>query len=467
MIPMNRVHAVLIAVVLVWLFSLSTHANAPSLEERLQKLEQTAGNTPAISAGDNAWMLASSALVLMMTAPGLILFYGGLVRRKNVLATMMHSLVLMAVMSVLWVVYGYSLAFSEGSPFLGNLNCFFLKGVSTAPNPDYAATIPHQTFMLFQMMFVIITPALISGALAERMKFSAYLLFMILWVTIVYLPLAHMVWGKGGFFNWASGGKIPVLDFAGGTVVHISSGVSALVCAIVLGKRTGFPQEPMTPHSVVLSLMGTGLLWVGWFGFNAGSALGAGELAVSAFAATHFSAAAGALGWMGLEWFLKRKPSVLGAASGMVAGLATITPASGFVTIPSALLIGLLGGMVCYFAVTHLKAKFGYDDSLDVFGVHGMGSTVGMLMLGLLASPAVNPLIATTFKKGDQVVSLAGSGGQVVNQIIGIAVTAALSAVATLVILLVLKATIGLRVTDEEEFVGLDLTQHGERAYND
>jgi ammonium transporter, Amt family len=275
------------------------------------------------------------------------------------------------------------------------------------------------------------------------------------------------VWGKGGFFNWASGGKIPVLDFAGGTVVHISSGVSALVCAIVLGKRTGFPQEPMTPHSVVLSLMGTGLLWVGWFGFNAGSALGAGELAVSAFAATHFSAAAGALGWMGLEWFLKRKPSVLGAASGMVAGLATITPASGFVTIPSALLIGLLGGMVCYFAVTHLKAKFGYDDSLDVFGVHGMGSTVGMLMLGLLASPAVNPLIATTFKKGDQVVSLAGSGGQVVNQIIGIAVTAALSAVATLVILLVLKATVGLRVTDEEEFVGLDLTQHGERAYND
>jgi Amt family ammonium transporter len=468
MIPMNRVHAVLIAVVFVWLFSLSTHAaNAPSLEERLQKLEQTAGNTPAISAGDNAWMLASSALVLMMTAPGLILFYGGLVRRKNVLATMMHSLVLMAVMSVLWVVYGYSLAFSEGSPFLGNLNYFFLKGVSTAPNPDYAGTIPHQTFMLFQMMFVIITPALISGALAERMKFSAYLLFMILWVTIVYLPLAHMVWGKGGFFNWASGGKIPVLDFAGGTVVHISSGVSALVCAIVLGKRTGFPQEPMTPHSVVLSLMGTGLLWVGWFGFNAGSALGAGELAVSAFAATHFSAAAGALGWMGLEWFLKRKPSVLGAASGMVAGLATITPASGFVTIPSALLIGLLGGMVCYFAVTHLKAKFGYDDSLDVFGVHGMGSTVGMLMLGLLASPAVNPLIATTFKKGDQVVSLAGSGGQVVNQIIGIAVTAALSAVATLVILLVLKATVGLRVTDEEEFVGLDLTQHGERAYND
>src|SRR5688500_11921785 len=468
MIPMNRVHAVLIAVVFVWLFSLSTHAaNAPSLEERLQKLEQTAGNTPSISAGDNAWMLASSALVLMMTAPGLILFYGGLVRRKNVLATMMHSLVLMAVMSVLWVVYGYSLAFSEGTPFFGNLDFFFLKGVGTTPNPDYAATIPHQTFMLFQMMFVIITPALISGAIAERMKFSAYLWFMILWVTIVYLPLAHMVWGKGGYFNWASGGKIPVLDFAGGTVVHISSGVSALVCALMLGKRTGFPQEPMMPHNVVLSLIGTGLLWVGWFGFNAGSALGAGEVATSAFAATHFSAAAGALGWMGLEWILKRKPSVLGAASGMVAGLATITPASGFVTIPSALLIGLLGGMICYLAVTQLKAKCGYDDSLDVFGVHGVGSTIGMIMLGLLAAPAVNPLIATTFKRGDQVVSLSGGLGQLGNQFIGIAVTAALSAVATFVILSVLKATIGLRVTTEEEFAGLDITQHGEGAYND
>ena len=464
---MNRLAAVLIALVFSLFFASSHAATISRLEERLAKLEQTAAAAPSINSGDNAWMLASSALVLMMTAPGLILFYGGLVRRKNVLATMMHSLVLMAVMSVLWVVYGYSMAFSEGSPFFGGLSYFFLKGVGTTPNTDYAATIPHQTFMLFQMMFVIITPALISGAVAERMKFSAYLLFMILWVTIVYLPLAHMVWGKGGFFNWALGGKIPVLDFAGGTVVHISSGVSALVCAVVLGRRMGYPQEPMMPHNVVFSLIGTGLLWVGWFGFNAGSALGAGELAVSAFAATHFSAAAGALGWMGLEWFLKRRPSVLGAASGMVAGLATITPASGFVTIPSALLIGLCGGIICYLAVSHLKAKFGYDDSLDVFGVHGVGSTVGMILLGLLASPSVNPLIANTFKKGDQVVSLAGSGGQLVNQLIGIGVTAALSAVATFLILAALKATIGLRVTDEEEFVGLDLTQHGESAYND
>ena len=465
--PMNRLHAVLIVVVFFFLTPLSFAATAPSLEERLQKLEESSASGSAINSGDNAWMLASSALVLMMTAPGLILFYGGLVRRKNVLATMMHSLVLMAVMSVLWVVYGYSMAFSEGNPFFGGMSHFLLKDVGTTPNPDYAATIPHQTFMLFQMMFVIITPALISGAVAERMKFSAYLLFMIFWVTIVYLPLAHMVWGKGGFFNWASGGKIPVLDFAGGMVVHISSGVSALVCAIFLGKRTGFPQEPMMPHNVVFSLIGTGLLWVGWFGFNAGSALGAGELAVSAFAATHFSAAAGAIGWMGLEWFLKRKPSVLGAASGMVAGLATITPASGFVTIPSALLIGLLGGMVCYLAVSQLKAKFGYDDSLDVFGVHGMGSTVGMLMLGLLASPVVNPLIENTFRKGDQVVSLAGGGSQFMNQLVGLGVTALLSAVGTALILAILKATIGLRVTDEEEFVGLDLTQHGERAYND
>jgi Amt family ammonium transporter len=270
----------------------------------------------------------------------LILFYGGLVRSKNVLGTMMHSLVLMAVVSVLWMVYGYSMAFGEGNAFFGNpFQYFMLKGVGAAPNLDYAPTIPHQTFMLFQMMFAIITPALISGAIAERMKFSAYLLFMILWVTIVYFPLAHMVWGKGGLFNWALGGKIPVLDFAGGTVVHISSGVSALVCAVGMGKRSGYPHEPIFPHNVALSLMGTGLLWVGWFGFNAGSALTAGALATSAFAATHFSAAAAALSWMAAEWRLKGRPSVLGAASGMVAGLATITPASGFVTVPAALCI--------------------------------------------------------------------------------------------------------------------------------
>lgn len=438
-----------------------------TLEQRLAKLEAAAASAPAISTGDNAWMLASSALVLMMTAPGLILFYGGLVRRKNVLGTMMHSLILMAVMSVVWMAYGYSVAFGEGNAFCGGGDYLFLNGVGTSPNTDYAATIPHQSFMLFQMMFVIITPALISGAVAERMKFSAYMAFMLLWVTFIYLPLAHMVWGKGGFFNWALGGKIPVLDFAGGTVVHISSGISALVCALFLGKRSGYPSEPMLPHNVVYSLIGTGLLWVGWFGFNAGSAVGGGELATRAFSATHFSAAAGTLGWVILEWLLKGKPSVLGAASGMVAGLATITPASGFVTIPSAMLIGLLGGVGCYLAVTKLKNAFGYDDSLDVFGVHGVGSIIGMLMLGFLASAEVNPLIAGTFQEGGKAVSLVGGMGQFINQLKGVLFTILLAGVGSVIILFIVRAIFGLRINREEEDLGLDLTQHGERAYND
>lgn len=436
----------------------------------MSNITGVADTAPAapISAGDNAWLLASSALVLMMTAPGLILFYGGLVRSKNVLATMMHSLVLMAVVSVLWAVYGYSMAFGEGNAFVGNpFQYFLLRGVGGAPNPYYAATIPQQTFMLFQMMFAIITPALISGAVAERIRFNAYLLFTVLWVTVVYFPLAHMVWGKGGLFNWALGGRIPVLDFAGGTVVHISSGVSALVCAVVLGKRRGYPAEPMPPHNVVLSLIGTGLLWFGWFGFNAGSALNAGELATSAFAATHFSAAAAALSWAGMEWLLKGKPSVLGAASGMVAGLATITPASGFVDVRSALLIGLVAGIVCYLAVTKLKHAWGYDDSLDVFGVHGMGSTIGMLLLGFLACEQVNPLIASTFKVGDKTISLAGGLAQFLNQAKGVLFTVVWAALATFILLKLVQALGGLRVDEEEESLGLDLTQHGERAYND
>ena len=358
-----------------------------TLEARVAQLEAKINAAQAINSGDNAWVLTSAALVLMMTAPGLILFYGGLVRTKNVLGTMMHSLILMGVVSILWVLFGYSMAFGEGNAFCGNpFTHFLLRGVGGTPNADYAATVPEQSFMLFQMMFAIITPALISGAVAERMKFSAYLVFTVLWVTFVYFPLAHMVWGKGGLFNWALDGRVPVLDFAGGMVVHISSGVSALVCALVLGKRLGYPREPMPPHNVVLSLVGTGLLWVGWFGFNAGSAVSAGKLASSAFAATHFSASAAALSWALCEWRQKGRPSVLGAASGMVAGLATITPASGFVSVPSALLIGLAAGAACYFAVSRLKARFGYDDSLDVFGVHCLGSTVGMLMLGFLAN---------------------------------------------------------------------------------
>jgi len=438
------------------------------VESRLAALEAKANAAPGIDNGDNAWLLVSSALVLMMTAPGLILFYGGLVRQKNVLGTMMHSFVLMGVVSVLWVLFGYSMAFGEGNAYCGNpLQHFLLRGVGDAPNPDYGATVPAESFMLFQMMFAIITPALISGAVAERMKFSAWLLFTVLWVTFVYFPLAHMVWGKGGLFNWALGGKIPVLDFAGGTVVHISSGVSALVCALVLGKRLGYPREPMPPHNVVLSLIGAGLLWVGWFGFNAGSAVNAGKLATSAFAATHFSASAAALSWAFCEWWQKGRPSVLGIASGMVAGLATITPASGFVSIPAALVIGLAAGATCYFAVTHLKSRFGYDDSLDVFGVHGVGSTLGMLMLGFLASTLINPAVAVTWKQDGQLVSLAGGAGQFVNQFKGVAFTMLFAGTATFVILKVVNALVGLRISEEDETLGLDLTQHGESAYND
>ncbi|MCP5523897.1 MAG: ammonium transporter [Verrucomicrobiales bacterium] len=422
----------------------------------------------AVDSGDNAWMLVSAAMVLLMTAPGLILFYGGLVRSKNVLSTMMHSLILMSVMSLLWMLFGYSMAFAEGNAFVGNpLTYFLLKDVGTGPNPTYAGTISHQSFMLFQMMFVIITPALISGAVAERIRFKPYVLFMILWATLVYFPLCHMVWGAGGFFNWASGGSVPVLDFAGGTVVHVSSGVSALVLAVLLGKRVGYPAEPMMPHNVVYSLVGTGLLWFGWFGFNAGSALGAGELATSAFAATHFSSAAAALSWTAMETWKNGKPSALGAASGMVAGLATITPASGFVTIPAAVVIGLAGGAVCYLAVSRLKAKLGYDDSLDVFGVHAVGSMTGLLLLGLMASPAVNPAIASTFQRGGQVVSLAGGPGQFGNQIVGVLFTAVLAGVASVILFKGVNAIMPMRVHAEDENLGLDLAEHGERAYND
>lgn len=466
---MKTMHPFLAIIFITFLGGASLSAavgiNALSTDERIAKLE--AAQT-GINSGDNAWMLISCGMVLMMSAPGLILFYGGLVRKKNVLGTMMHTLFLMAFMTLLWMVFGYSMAFAEGNSFFGDpMKYFMLRGVGAEPNSDYAATIPHQTFMLFQMMFAIITPALISGAFAERIKFSAFVVFTGLWATLVYFPLAHMVWGKGGYFNWALGGKVPVLDFAGGTVVHISSGVAALVCACVLGKRLGYPREAIFPHNVVYSLIGTGLLWVGWFGFNAGSAVAAGALATSAFAATHFSAAAGALGWGVTEWMLRGKPSVLGLASGMVAGLATITPASGFVTIQGAFLIGLMGGVFCYFAVAKLKAKLGYDDSLDVFGVHGVGSTVGMLMCGLLASKSVNAAIATTYQVNGQVTSLVGSGSQFKNQLIAVVFTVALSAGVSFVLLKVIDKTIGLRVEQDQEDLGLDLSQHDEKAYND
>ena len=419
----------------------------------------------AQSAGDNAWMLVSTALVLMMTGPGLALFYGGLVRKKNVLGTMMHSFVMMALVTVLWVLFGYSLGFSEGLPFVGGFKYLFLGDVGAAPNADYAATIPHQTFMLFQLMFAIITPALISGAFAERMKFSGMLLFTTLWLVIVYLPMAHMVWGKGGLLNAFLGGSIPTLDFAGGTVVHITSGVSALVCALYLGKRRGYPSEQMKPHSIVLSVIGACMLWVGWFGFNAGSALAASGLATSAFLATHVAAAAATLGWMVAEWMSNGKPTVLGAISGAVAGLVAITPASGFVKPVPALAIGFAAGLVCYFMVTKVKARFGYDDSLDAFGVHGAGGTLGAILTGVFATNAVNDALKDSAGKPLPLGLVDGNVMQLANQAIGVAIAWALAAVGTIVILKVCDMAVGLRVEPEHEQTGLDLAMHGEEGY--
>jgi Amt family ammonium transporter len=419
----------------------------------------------AQSAGDNAWMLVCSALVLMMTGPGLALFYGGLVRKKNVLGTMMQSFIMMAVITVLWAVVGYSLAFGEGNSFIGDLRYLFLNGVGSDPNADYAATIPQQTFMVYQLMFAIITPALITGAFAERMKFSGMLLFLVLWALVVYFPMAHMVWGKGGLLNAFLGGKIPTFDFAGGTVVHITSGVSALVCALYLGRRIGFPHEPMKPHSLVLSFIGACLLWVGWFGFNAGSALGASGLATSAFVATHFGAAAATLGWLVAEWLTMGKPSVLGGISGCVAGLVAITPASGFVRPMSALLIGFSAGIVCYFMVAKVKQKFGYDDSLDAFGVHGAGGTLGALLTGVFATNAVNNALKDG---GGQPLPLGlvdGNGGQIINQLIGSGIAWVLAIVGTLLILKVVDATVGLRMAKENEIQGMDVSLHGEEGY--
>ena len=405
-----------------------------------------------IDKGDTAWMLTSSALVLLMTTPGLALFYGGMVRQKNALATLMQSFIIMAVISIQWVLWGYSLAFGpDKGGIVGGLDWVGLRGVGAEPFDAYSKTIPHQVFMLFQMMFAIITPALITGAFAERKKFSAFLLFTVLWATIVYDPLAHWVWGDGGWLK-----KLGALDFAGGTVVHISSGMSALVCAIVLGRRRGYGHQPMQPHNLPMTVMGAGLLWFGWFGFNAGSALEANGLAASAFTATNTGAAAAALGWMFTEWLTRGKPTVLGAASGAVAGLVAITPASGYVGPLSALVIGAIAGAVCYSAC-NLKSKFGYDDSLDVVGVHGVGGTWGALATGLFASKAIN-------EGGDNGLFF-GNPGQLWIQIVAVLATYALAIVATYVILKVVDAIVGLRVSAEDEVAGLDLSQHSETAY--
>lgn len=437
---------------------------AASTETRLSALEASAKN--AQMAGDNAWMLTSAALVLMMTGPGLALFYGGLVRRKNVLSTMMHSFALMAVVTVLWAFYGYSLSFGEGNPVIGGFGYLFLNGVGAAPNADYAPTIPQQTFMVYQLMFAIITPALISGAFAERIKFSSMLIFTCLWSTIVYFPMAHMVWGKAGLLNAFSGGKFPCFDFAGGTVVHITSGMSALVCALYLGKRVGFPREPMKPHSLTISLIGACLLWVGWFGFNAGSALSASSLATSAFVATHFGAAAAALGWLFAEWVRHGKPSMLGGISGAVAGLVAITPASGFVKPMPALLIGFLAGVFCFYMVTTVKNRFGYDDTLDAFGVHGAGGTLGAILTGVFATNAVNDGLKDSAGKPLPLGLVDGNAGQILNQAIGVVIAIALGIIGTFIILKVVDMIMGVRATAEEEIEGLDLSMHGEEGYN-
>jgi ammonium transporter, Amt family len=444
---------------------------AQSAPDRVARLEAQVAQTQsqvaqAQSSADNAWMLVSAALVLLMTGPGLALFYGGLVRRKNVLSVLMQCLAMMCVITALWAFVSYSLAFDSGSSFIGGLHHIFLHKVGLTPDPDYSATIPLQTFMVYQLMFAIITPALITGAFAERMKFSAMAVFLTLWSIFVYSPMAHMVWGKGGLLNASLGGRFPCLDFAGGTVVHVTSGVSALVCALYLGKRVGYPREAMPPHSVVLSFIGACLLWVGWFGFNAGSALGSEPLATSAFVNTHFGAAAAALTWAAAEWIYRGKPSALGVISGAVAGLVAITPAAGFVQPMSAFAIGAIAGVFCYFMVVKVKSWFGYDDSLDAFGVHGAGGTLGAILTGVFASSAINPIFKDA-KSGAILPSgvIEGNWHQLLNQLMGVLIAWVISIVGTLVLLKLVDLTIGLRVSRDHEVEGLDVTQHGEEGY--
>ena len=407
---------------------------------------------PKVDTGDTAWVLTSAALVLIMTAPGLALFYGGMVRGKNVLGTIIQCFVILALISVQWVLWGYSLAFGpDKGGFIGGLEWFGLRGVGLEPNPDYAATIPHQAFMIFQAMFAVITPALIVGAFAERMKFSSFLIFILLWATFIYDPLAHWVWGVGGWLR-----KLGALDFAGGTVVHISSGFSALAAALIIGRRRGYGVEPMPPHNLPFTVLGASLLWFGWFGFNAGSAVASGSLAVSAFVVTNTATAAAVLSWMFTEWAGRGRPTVLGAATGAVAGLVAITPASGFVGPMSAIIIGIGAGFFCYLACM-VKAKLGYDDSLDVVGVHGIGGTWGALATGLFASKAINPAGADGL--------FFGNPDQLLIQTTAVVATWIFAFGGTAIILGLIKVVMSLRVSEEEEQTGLDLSQHNENAY--
>jgi Amt family ammonium transporter len=407
---------------------------------------------PKIDAADTAWMIAATALVLMMTIPGLALFYCGMVRKKNVLATMAQSLLCAALCSVLWMVIGYSLAFSGDAPVIGDLNRLLLRGIGMETVHSAAKTIPEMLFMMYQMTFAIITVALVAGSVADRMRFSAFVWFAILWLLVVYVPIAHWVWG-GGFLMTAG-----VLDFAGGLVVHLNAGIAGLVAAYVIGSRHGYGSDNFSPFNLALAVIGTGLLWVGWFGFNGGSALGAGSRAAFAIVATHLAAAVGALTWMAIEWWTRGKPSVLGMISGAIAGLGTITPASGFVLPWQALIIGLLAGSICYWACTWLKQKLGYDDSLDVFGIHGVGGALGTLLCGVFAVAALSEVPGTPGTAG----LLEGNSGQVLTQLYGIAATVVWSGVATFVILKVIALIVPLRVSQQNEIEGLDVTQHGE-----
>ncbi len=410
-----------------------------------------AAEPPKNDTGDTAWLLISTALVMLMT-PGLAFFYGGMVGRKNVLGILMQCFIILCVVSVQWILFGYSLSFAPGKGFWGSLEWAGLRGVGFAPYADYAATIPHQLFMVFQMMFAIITPALIIGAFAERMKFSAFLVFMVLWSTFVYDPVCHWVWGVGGWLK-----DLGALDFAGGTVVHINAGIAALMTAVFIGKRRGSTQKAILPHNLPFTILGTALLWFGWFGFNAGSSLGANEIAVNAFVVTNTAAAAAGLSWALLDWAFHEKPTVLGTATGAVAGLVAITPAAGFVSALSAIIIGIFVSIFCYMAVTIIKPRFGYDDALDVFGVHCIGGIWGALATGLFASKAVNPAGANGL--------FFGNPKQFVVQLIAVAVTLAYSFVVSLIIYKLIDVVMKVRVKEKDEVMGLDLTQHHENAY--
>jgi ammonium transporter, Amt family len=454
-------------------------AAEPTLEQRVADLEAYVNNgsrTPNVASkvagpgpGHNAWMMTSSALVLFMTLPGLALFYGGLVRRKNVLSVLAQCLGIAGLVSILWWMVGYSLVFAPGTPYIGGLKYAFLRGVDSAPNLDYGAWVSHNVFAMYQLMFAIITPALIVGAIAERIKFTSVLLFVTAWMFLVYFPLAHMIWGVDGLMNGTgnAAARIGAIDFAGGTVVHMSSGWSALILCLILGPRIGFGREMMQPHSTVLCMVGTGMLWVGWYGFNAGSALGADSIAANAFMTTTLATAVGSFTWGALEYFTKKQASVLGFCSGAVAGLVVITPATGFVNATGAVVIGLCAGSIPFIFCVKLKKVFGYDDALDTFGVHAVGGTIGALLTGIFATASVNPNLASgnAAAKANGLADLVASGGQWREQLMAIGVTLILAVVASTVIGFAIKATLGLRPTTEVERQGLDVTEHGEEGY--